>query len=128
MNDSTRSEELAPLTLSADWPRPDMCVVHVVGELDIATVPDLAEYLRERTVSGPEHLVLDMAGVSLLSAVGVALLESARRNDLAIHGRLRLVGVTENRMVRRVLALTGVLDAHDVHDSLDAVLNRLDHT
>jgi anti-anti-sigma factor len=126
MNDSTRSEELAPLTLSAYWPRPDMCVVHVAGELDIATVPDLAEYLRERTVAGPEHLVLDMAGVSLLSAVGIALIESARRNDLDIRGRLRLVGVTENRMVRRVLTLTGVLAAHDVHDSLDALLSRLD--
>ena len=127
MSDSTRSEGLRPLRLTVDRPRPDMCVVHVAGELDMATVPDLADYLRERTASCPEHLVLDMAGVSHLSAVGVSLLVSARQNDLDIHGRLRLIGVAENRVVRRVLALTGVLALLDVHDSLDALLDRLDH-
>jgi anti-sigma B factor antagonist len=104
-----------------------VCVVHVAGELDMATVPDLADYLRERTASCPEHLVLDMAGVSHLSATGVSLLVNARHNHLDIHGRLRLVGVAENRLVRRVLDLTGVLALLDVHDSLDALLNRLDH-
>lgn len=104
-----------------------MCVVHVAGELDMATVPDLADYLREQTASCPEHLVLDLAGVSLLSATGVALLMSARQNDLDIHGRLRLIGVTGNRAVGRVLALTGVMALLDVDDSLDAALDRLDH-
>ena len=126
MSDSTRSEGLRPLRLAVDWPRPDVCVVHVAGELDMATVPDLADYLREQTSSCPDHLVLDVAGVSLLSAMGVGLLVGARRNDLDIHGRLRLVGVAGNYAVRRVLALTGVTALLDADDSLDALLDRLD--
>lgn len=128
MSDSTRSDGLRPLTLTAAWPRPDICVVHVAGELDMATVPELADYLREQTASCPADLVLDMTEVSLLSALGVALIMSARANELDIHGRLRLLGVAENRGVRRVLALTGVMAVLDVHDSLASLLDSIDRS
>ena len=47
MSDFTRSEGLLPLRCSADWPRPDVCVVRLAGALDMATTPIVAEYLRD---------------------------------------------------------------------------------
>ncbi len=125
MNDSTRPDGLLPLAMSTSWPRPDVCVVHLAGELDIATVPVVADYLREQAAAEPAELVLDMSAVSLLAATGVALIMSAERHADGIDGRLHLIGVGGNRAVERVLDLTGVAGRLSIHRSCDALLEHL---
>jgi anti-anti-sigma factor len=125
MSDSIRSDGLLPLTLSTSWPEPDVCVVHLAGELDIATVPVVADYLREQAAAAPAELVLDLSAVSLLAATGVGLIMTAERRDDGIDGRLHLVGVVGNRAVERVLALTGVAGRLSIHHSCDALLAHL---
>lgn len=126
MNDSTRSDGL-PVTVTAYWPRPHLCVVQLAGELDIATVPPLVQYLRQETATGCAHLVLDVAGVRFLAAAGISLILSAMHNDDGIRGRLHLVSVTGNHMVARVLDLAGVMPLLDVHDSIEQLLDYPDH-
>ena len=126
MSDFTRSEGLLPLRCTANWPQPDVCVVHLAGELDIATTPVVADYLQEQTAPGPAELILDLAEVTLLAATAVTLIANALHDAGRIHGRLHLVGVTGNRPVERVLDLTGLRPLLDVHDSLRALLDRLD--
>ena len=41
MSDATRSDGL-PITVAVHWPRPQVCLVRLTGELDVATVPLLA--------------------------------------------------------------------------------------
>ncbi len=125
MSDSTRSDGLLPLTLTTSWPEPDVCVVHLAGELDIATVPVVVDYLREQAAAAPAELVLDLSAVSLLAAIGVALILRAERHDDGIDGRLHLVGVVGNRAVERVLDLTGVTGGLSIHQSCDALLEHL---
>jgi anti-sigma B factor antagonist len=125
MSDATRSDGL-PITVAVHWPRPHVCLVQLVGELDVATVPLLAGLLREHTRPGPAHLVLDLAGVRFLASAGVGLILSAMRNDEDIRGRLHLLGVRGNHMVTRVLDLTGLLPLLDIHDNLDELLDHLD--
>ena len=126
MNDSTRSDGL-PVTVTAHWPRPHLCLVQLAGELDIATVPPLVQYLRKETATGAAHLVLDVAGVRFLAAAGISLILSAMHNDDGIRGRLHLVGVTDNPMVARVLDLAGLMPLLDVHDSTEQLLDHPDH-
>jgi anti-anti-sigma factor len=126
MNDSTRSDGL-PVTVTAHWPRPQLCVVQLAGELDIATVPSLAQYLREETAPGCAHLVLDVAGVRFLAAAGIGLILSAMHNDDGIRGRLHLVGVTGNHVVAHVLDLAGVMPLLNIHDNLEQLLDHPDH-
>jgi anti-sigma B factor antagonist len=126
MNDSTRSDGL-PVTVTAHWPRAHLCVVQLAGELDIATVPSLVQYLRQETAPGCAHLVLDVAGVRFLAAAGVGLILSAMHHDDGIRGRLHLVGVTDNHAVARVLDLTELMPLLDVHDSLEQLLDHPDH-
>lgn len=125
MNDHARSEGLLPLTCTSSRPRPDVCVVHLAGELDIATAPLLAEYLREHTADDPAELVIDLTAVTLLAATGVGLIAAALHNGDGIHGRLHLTGVTGNRPVERVLALTGMSPILDIHNSVATLLNEL---
>lgn len=125
MSDVTRADGLLPLRCTVSWPRPRVCVVHLVGDLDIATVPVVTRYLQEQTSGRPTVLVLDLGAVTLLAAVGVALIVDAQRNDRGIHGRLRLTGVTDNRAVDRVLRITGLRALLDVHDDLQTLLDTL---
>jgi anti-sigma B factor antagonist len=122
MNDANESSELA---VAADWPSPTVCVVRPTGDLDGVTSPGLARHLREQTAAGPEHLVLDLAGVRLLAAAGVAVIVDARCGRRGIRGRLHLTGVTGNRPVERVLDLTGVRALLDVHDEVGPLLAQL---
>ena len=127
MTDDPTTSSGLPLTADATWPRPEVCVVAITGELDISTVSTLADYLREQTeTTGPTHLVLDMTAVRFLASAGVALIATALRNDAGIRGQLHLTGLTENRQAARVLELTGLLAFLDVHDDLDDLLDDLD--
>jgi anti-anti-sigma factor len=114
------------LDLAADWPIPRVCVVRPTGVLDSVTAPRFAEFLREQVALGPRDLVLDLAGVRLLAAAGVTTIVGARLDRLDAGGRLHLTGVTGNRAVEQVLALTGVGGLVDVHDELGPLLARLD--
>jgi anti-anti-sigma factor len=125
MDDCAGASGLLPLTCTSSRPRPDVCVVRPVGELDIATAPLLAEYLREHSADRPAELVLDLSAVTLLAATGVGMIVRAAHNHDGVHGRLHLTGVTGNRPVQRVLDLTGVAALVDVRPSVVALLEEL---
>jgi anti-anti-sigma factor len=125
-----RSDELPRLTMITSWPRPHVCVVELAGELDVATAPVLAQYLRSETATTPAYLVLDLTAVTFLAAAGVTLIVSAQRNDQGIHGQLHLVGPTDNTSVERVLHLTGVRavlpNNHTVEQALGQIADTTD--
>jgi anti-anti-sigma factor len=80
-------------------------VLRVVGELDLATVPDLRETLLAALHEAPGGpLVLDVTGVTYLASAGVSLLVEAVR---AVPDRLSL-RVGPDGPVGRVLRLTGL--------------------
>jgi len=124
--DSTRSDGLQALTMSTSWPRPNVCLVRLTGELDLATAPLLADYLREHTAGAPAYLLLDLAAVRFLAAAGVTLIVTAPRNKQGIHGQVHLIGVTDNPPVRRVLDLTKVRPGSAEHDNVEAALHHID--
>ncbi|MCO1656264.1 STAS domain-containing protein [Pseudonocardia humida] len=126
MSDAEAPGDPSALALTTDWPSDAVCVVSLVGALDGTTAPRLADHLREQTAAGCRDLVLDVAGVRFLAAAGVTVLVNAQRNRLGIRGSLHLTGVTGNRPVEKVLALTDVLEVVDVHGDLGALLARLD--
>lgn len=125
MSDFARSEGLPPLRCTTSRPTPHVCVAHLDGELDMATAPFLADYLRSETAMCPADLVLDLSRVTLLAAAGLALIIRALHNESGIQGRLHLTGVTGNRPVERVLRLTGLTSVLDVHDDLSSLLDAL---
>jgi len=125
VTDSTRSDD-QPLTMTTNWPRPTVCLVQLAGELDNATAPLLANYLREQTASAPTHLLLDLAAVRFLAAAGVTLIMDALRHYHGIHGELHLTGITDDSTVDRVLDLTGVRAILSHHRSVEDALHHID--
>ncbi len=105
----TRSSVDPYLTLEARTHR-RTALVAVQGELDLLTVPALAEVLDDldaHTV-GLRHIVLDLRGVTFMDLLGVR--ELVRRNELARISRHNLAVVRGTPAVDRLLHLTGVED------------------
>ena len=78
-------------------------LVTVTGEVDIATAPQLAEYL---TQFADEPLTVDLSGVSFLGSAGIATLLTAHRHAEQHGSRLTVRGATP--IALRVLQIAGV--------------------
>jgi anti-sigma B factor antagonist len=88
----------------------DPAVVTVAGEVDLLTVPALAEPLRRLIVErGPPGIEVDLAAVPFMDSTGIQVLVAARADaqQAGIPFRVR----SASSSVMRVLTLTGLLDA-----------------
>lgn len=102
--------------LEAEW-------VHVAGELDIATTPQLKQTLRETQLRA-RLVVLDLRDVTFMDTSGVHVIVNASIRARRL-GR-RLVLLRGPPAVDRVLRMTGSSDAVEVGDfTLDPVEPRV---
>jgi anti-anti-sigma factor len=90
-------------TAGADAPR---AAARLVGEVDHASVPELARRLTEAVQPGDE-LTLDLTEVTFLDSAGVRMLVDLTRRLAPPAGRLRLL-LNPASAPRRALALSGV--------------------
>ena len=96
-----------PLTVMALPVREEgVLVLQMAGEIDLATVGQLQQYLYKHALGGPRGVVLDCTEVSFLAACGVSLLVEIADRSRAQGVALRLVA--QSRAVLRALEVTGV--------------------
>jgi anti-anti-sigma factor len=82
-------------------------VLHVTGELDLATVPAFDRQLRiaEEQIVPPAPLVVDLTAVGFVSTLGLRVLVEHDQSCEAVYVPFRLV--TDVRL-RRTLRITGL--------------------
>ncbi len=108
------------MSSTPSYPEPFRCeverdagrvAVRPIGELDIATVPEVESALRGVHEEGAKSIVLDLRGVEFLDSSGLRLIlawnEASRRDGFAF----RLVQGPD--AVQRVLEATRVVDHLD---------------
>jgi anti-sigma B factor antagonist len=95
----------------------DRAIVHVGGEVDVATCPQLREVLDELVDLGIYHLVVDLEKVRFLDSSGIGLLMGVYRRIREHGGSLRLTGPSPQ--VRRVLELTRVTTLLPIFATVD---------
>src|SRR5688572_1895877 len=85
--------------------------VAAAGEVDSSTAPDLRAAL-DAVLADPacRCLRLDLSGVTFISSAGLSVLIAAREDARTRKIELQLPGLADNRIVRRPLELTGMLD------------------
>jgi anti-sigma B factor antagonist len=107
------STALAPPFVCAVSDGMDAAWVHLAGELDVATAPELRRKLREAEARA-RLVVLDLRGLAFMDAAGVhAIVEASIRARQADRRLLLLRGPAN---VDRVFALTGSADAVEIGD------------
>ena len=87
---------------------PELTLVTVAGEVDIATVPALREGLAGPTASG-KPIIVELDAVSFIDATGLGALAGAASRTSARGSSLHVV--CTRKQVRRLFAITG-LDRH----------------
>lgn len=105
-------DPVALLTIIADRPAPDVLVLHVDGELDLATAPRL----QHEAAAAPGRLVVDLTSVTFLGSHGLRVLLGCAQRCATV-----LVGV-EHSAVARPLQLTGLDSVFEVHPSVSSAL------
>ena len=99
---ASRAAALRPFVCSSTGGGLDAAWVHVAGDLDIATSPQLEQALSE---SGARLVVLDLRELEFMDSAGVHAIVDASNNALRDGRRLILLRGTPS--VDRLFALTG---------------------
>lgn len=98
--------ELAPLDLVTDAARAPYTVVHVSGEIDLYTAPQLRETLVGLVRKGSYAVVVDLERVEFLGSAGLRVLVEMRRRLRGVDGVLRVV--CTRRVVLKTFEITGL--------------------
>ena len=96
--------------------------VRVVGEMDIATAPQLVAAMRSLSRWDTQHVWLDLTGLTFIDASGLGALVQARMLVEGRGGRLTLRGVPP--LVRRLLTITNLSGDFGLQPSLAAPHDR----
>lgn len=98
-------------------------VVTVVGELDVATAPELREELDRIAARGGRETVVDLLAVSFVDSTALGILVEASRKLKARGGSLRIV--CDDRRIARIMEITGLDRVLRVHATLREALESL---
>ncbi len=95
-------------------------LVSVVGEVDVATAPQLRDRLGEAVAEGFPTVVADLTGVTFLdsTALGV-LIETKKLCDGA--GETMRIAVSEPRILK-IFEITGLIEFFDIRSSRDQAI------
>jgi anti-sigma B factor antagonist len=96
------------LQLSIDHEDGAAVVIHVGGELDVATTPSFKQLVGDLVSRGHNRLVLDLAGLEFIDSTVIGAFLGAMQRAEQANGSLRLRAVPAR--VSSVLAVVG-LDA-----------------
>ena len=115
-----------PVALDVSRPLSGVSVIHVTGELDALTAPQLTDRVRSEAADGVKFLVIDLAAVDFLGSAGLgALLDSSQILTEAEAGSRMYLAGTSERAVRRPLEMVGLLPLFNVHASVDDALREI---
>jgi anti-sigma B factor antagonist len=97
------------------------CVVVASGEADLHAAPELDRSIRNCEGGDVKLVVVDLTEATLLDSTALGIL-------VAAHGRLAKQGiplklVCTNRLIRRVLAISGLDRVFDIYTSSSAALD-----
>lgn len=96
-------------------------VLALRGELDVATVPRLADPLREAIAAGKTAVVIDLCELTFLDSTGLMVLLNGLRRVVRQGGNL--VIVCTNPTVLRLFDITGTATTFTVVDSKQRALD-----
>ena len=92
-------------------------VVSVVGEIDVATAPQLRDRLQARVAAGSSTIAVNLLDVTFLDSTALGVLVGALKRCREAGGDLLLV-VAEPRILK-VFEITGLTEVFSIFSSVD---------
>jgi anti-sigma B factor antagonist len=94
----------------------DCAVLHVRGEVDMYTAPQLREHVIDLLTTGTRHIIADLREVDFLDSTGLGALVGSLKRLREQGGSLKLVTGTDR--IRQLFRLTGLVRVFAVHTSI----------
>lgn len=101
-------------------------IVHLQGEIDLHTCPELRILLQRLMEAGKRNIVLNLAEVPYLDSAALGVLVDAVRRAREQNGGIYLVHVTP--FVLRAFEITRLIKIFPVYDTVDAALEAIAKT
>lgn len=101
----------------------DVTVVALAGEIDASSAPAAQQQILPAAGEGA-RMLLDMSGVTFMSSAGLRMLLSTYRQVSSNHGRVVLVGLSEE--LSDTMAVTGFLNFFATADTVEAGVRALE--
>jgi anti-sigma B factor antagonist len=95
-------------------------VITVVGEIDVATAPQLRESLHGVIAQGQSTVVLDLLGVTFLDSTALGVLVGGLKRCRELGGELHVV-VADAR-IRKIFEITGLNKVFPLSNTLSEVV------
>ncbi len=102
--------------------RASLTVLHLSGELDLATVPTLREALVLLELDGGIDLAIDLRGLDFLGSTGIGIIVAACKRVRASGGTFSVW--CDHGFVRRTLEISGLVDFLEIHNGQDEHANQ----
>lgn len=96
-------------------------VVHLSGEIDLHTSPDLRKALLKMTKQRVTPLIIDLKGVSYMDSSAIATLVETLKAMMAYKGSLRLCNLSPR--VREIFNFAKLDKVFRIYDSLQDALS-----
>lgn len=96
---------------------PGGTIVHLVGEIDLRTSPQLRRVFLELVDEKPERIILNLAGVGYVDSSGVGTMVELKRLAMRKGGEVVLVGLQPR--VRSLFEITRLDKFFTIADSID---------
>jgi anti-sigma B factor antagonist len=91
-------------------------VVHLQGEVDLASAPQVRRGLYELIDRGSHRIAVDLTDVEFMDSTGLGVLIGALKRLRENEGAMALAGIRPS--VARVFEVTGLDRIFTIHDSL----------
>lgn len=101
----------------------DWAVIALDGEIDLASLDDLAQTL-SRKWNPTKNLLIDLCGVSFMDSTGLRWLFDTYLDLVEAHREMRLI-VPEGGHIERLLSIVGAEQVFLIYRNLDKALERL---
>ena len=96
---------------------PDVTIVHLAGEIDLRTSPQLRGEFLELLDEKPARIILDLTGVSYVDSSGVGTIVELKRRAMRNKNTVVLVGLQPR--VRSLFEITKLDKFFTITDSID---------
>jgi len=94
-------------------------IVHVSGEVDIYTAPDLKKQLLELTKQEGQSVVVDLSHVNYMDSTGIGVFISALKSTKENESHLKLVNLQSQ--VMRLFDITGLNEIIEIQPEIRGV-------
>lgn len=108
------------LQLTEETLDPQTHVIALRGELDVATVPEFGDALREAIDRGHTALVVDLTQLTFLDSTGLMMLLNALRRLMRQNGRLALA--CANPTILRLFDVTGTSSTFTIRENREQAI------